>query len=321
MKTPPRIAVVGLGSFGELHARTLAGLPEAQLTGLVDQRPGRAQELAGVLGVPYAATSLSKLLSQTPVDGVIIATRTETHAPLALEATRAGAHVLIEKPAGSLEDIEMLLGAIPTTGRAAMVNHICLFHSLTAPLVARVSETGFRALHFVRHRPAYLAEKFPEEHPVTMTMVHDLYVAAQMARGEDPVEFHLIEAGRRAGHPADMSWATLRWADGRVATFHAHWTLSEGAPSDGWDGLEVFGNGYQSKISTNPAAWQWTDIRATWPIALEISECLGRPTGMLAEAQRSFIAVCQDQPVPPGCRLEDARQIARWTERLFSSLP
>ncbi|MFV0337266.1 MAG: hypothetical protein ACK5LK_03350 [Chthoniobacterales bacterium] len=31
-----RVAVVGVGEFGVLHARTLAGLPEARLVALVD---------------------------------------------------------------------------------------------------------------------------------------------------------------------------------------------------------------------------------------------------------------------------------------------
>ncbi len=51
---PVRVAVIGLGRFGRLHALTLAGLAEAELVGLVARRTESVeslqQELPGVPG-------------------------------------------------------------------------------------------------------------------------------------------------------------------------------------------------------------------------------------------------------------------------------
>lgn len=310
-----RVAVIGLGNFGARHARTLAALPEADLVGLVDQQAGRAASLARELGVSCFSENLAALCEQTSVDAVVIATRTDTHLPLARQAAELGIHALIEKPAGSSEEIARFLDRKPAK-TAVMVNHICLFHSLVAPLITRVRREGFRALHFVRHRPVAVAKIHREEHPIRLTMIHDFYVAAQMAAGEEPVAWRGEESLGENGQ-ADMAWATLRWKDGRIATFHSHWTLPESAPSDGWDFTEVFGSGFYAKVKTNPAPWREFEACATWPVALEISEILGRPAGMLAEVLRSFLAACQGEPVPAGCRLQDALQAAHWIEKLL----
>src|SRR5213078_3721840 len=51
--TPVRIGVVGLGRFGQLHAQTLAGLAEAELTGVVARRrPSLDQMRTKLPGVP-----------------------------------------------------------------------------------------------------------------------------------------------------------------------------------------------------------------------------------------------------------------------------
>ncbi len=315
----PGIAVVGMGAFGKLHAETLRGLEGAHLTALVEPDPARRKALAQEFPQVPLFSTLEELIAARVADAVIIATRADTHVSLAIAAMEAGLPVLVEKPAAeSEEEIERLIAARCQTGCVAMVDHICLFHSLIDPLLRRVQEEGFRAAHFVRHRPAAIAQRFPEAHPLRLLMVHDLYIAAQMVKGEDPSEFHFMESAQAGNHP-DMAWASLRWADGRMATFHSHCTLPPSAPADGWDRIEIFGTGYHSLVQTNPAPWQWQGAHPQWPIALELSTVQGRPTGMLAEAQRSFIAALKGAPLPEGCSLENALQIERWAARLMQS--
>lgn len=319
MNALPGIAIVGMGAFGKLHAETLQGLEGAQLAALVEPDPTRREAMARDFPHTPLFSSLEKLIAARAADAVIIATRADTHVPLAITAMEAGLPVLVEKPvAESEEEIERLIAARCRTGCVAMVDHICLFHSLIDPLLQKVEENGFRAAHFVRHRPAAIAQRFPEAHPLRLLMVHDLYITARMVKGEEPTEFHFMESAQAGSNP-DMAWASLRWADGRTATFHSHCTLPPIAPADGWDRVEIFGSEYHSLIQTNPAPWQWQGAHPEWPIALELSTVQGRPTGMLAEAQRSFIAALKGAPLPYGCRLEDALQIERWAARLMQS--
>ena len=91
-----RIAVVGVGSMGAVHARELllGKIPRATLSAVCDSDP---EALARFPSVPGFADSAS-LLSAGVADAVLIATPHYDHTPLTIEALAAGLHVLTEKP-------------------------------------------------------------------------------------------------------------------------------------------------------------------------------------------------------------------------------
>jgi len=311
--------VAGVGNFGGCHARTLHSLPETDLVALVDKYPANAERVADELGGPLVFASMAELVQSQLADAVVIATRNEYHVPMAKEALASGLHVLIEKPVGaSLAETEEMAVLSGKCGRVVMAGHICLFHTRVCALLERVRSEGFRAAHFVRHRPARLSEKFAPFHPVSVAMVHDLYVLGQMVGNEEPDWIEGHDAPGAKGR-TDFSWATLRWKDGRVATLHAHLVLPEGAPEDGWDVMEVFGLDYYARASTSPQDFCWTSDKATWPLGLEIAMIGQRPVGMLAEELRTFALACVGGEIPPGCRMQDAVQVQRWTDKILES--
>lgn len=313
------MAVIGAGGFGQLHAQTVARLPGALLVAVVDTDGERARGVAAPFGAEVRAfADMDALIEHGGVDAVVIATRADSHLPLARRAIAAGLHAFIEKPlAHSSREIELFLGEAQSCGRVVMVDHLCLFHSLITPLLVQLGGQPLRALHFTRHRPDAIGRHFQDDHPIQLTMVHDLYVAARLVGGEEPISFHAMEARNQEGR-ADMSWAMLRWRDGRTATFHCHMMLPEGAPGEGWDFLEVFGDGLHSRVNTNPAPWTLTTDRMRWPAALEIGVAGDHATGMLAEIWNAFLASCRGAPVPEGCRVRDALQVQRWIEKLLA---
>ena len=96
-----RIAVIGLGPIGNLHAGLYQEIAGGELVGVCDIDHARADAAAGRFGVPVYY-SVSELLAGAGPTMVSIATGGEEygsdhHAP-ALEAMNAGVHVLCEKP-------------------------------------------------------------------------------------------------------------------------------------------------------------------------------------------------------------------------------
>jgi predicted dehydrogenase len=91
-----RMAVVGIGRMGAVHARqlSLGNIPGARLAAVCDIDP---EALAAFSGVPGFADCQS-LLAAGVADAVLIATPHYDHTPLAIEALAAGLHVLTEKP-------------------------------------------------------------------------------------------------------------------------------------------------------------------------------------------------------------------------------
>ena len=85
-----RIAVIGVGRIGSMHADLLARrIPGAAVTAVYDAHPDTARVVGEGLGVPVAA-SIDEVLAAPDVDAVAICTTTDTHADLIVEAARAG---------------------------------------------------------------------------------------------------------------------------------------------------------------------------------------------------------------------------------------
>jgi predicted dehydrogenase len=91
-----RIAVVGVGRMGAVHARELlqGNIRRARLSAVCDPDP---EALARFPEVPRFAHA-EALLSSGLADALLIATPHYNHTPLAIAALAAGLHVLCEKP-------------------------------------------------------------------------------------------------------------------------------------------------------------------------------------------------------------------------------
>lgn len=94
------IALVGAGAFA-----TSAHLPNIEklhsqfaLRAVVSKKGTTAKQFAKQYGAAYCTTDFEEVLNDPDVDAVLIATRHDLHAKLALAALRAGKHVFVEKP-------------------------------------------------------------------------------------------------------------------------------------------------------------------------------------------------------------------------------
>ena len=92
-----RVAVVGLGWWGKILARTIAGSAALRVVRAVEPDPAPARELAAELNVPVSAR-FEDALEDTAVDALILATPHSVHKAQAVAAARAGKHVFVEKP-------------------------------------------------------------------------------------------------------------------------------------------------------------------------------------------------------------------------------
>ncbi len=105
-----RVAVIGVGHLGQHHARLLAAMEHVELVGVVDTKPGRAEEIAAQ--VRDAAPLPTAADVRSLVDAVTIAVPTESHVDVALPFVEQGRAVLVEKPlAASLAEADRLIDA------------------------------------------------------------------------------------------------------------------------------------------------------------------------------------------------------------------
>ncbi|KAF1299614.1 oxidoreductase [Enterococcus sp. JM4C] len=98
-----RLVIIGVGNIGTLHLENvLSGkLSGVELVGLCDTNPEKLTRVKEKLtdSCKYYSTD-EEVFMDEEVDAVIIATPHYAHPVLAIEALKAGKHVLVEKPAG-----------------------------------------------------------------------------------------------------------------------------------------------------------------------------------------------------------------------------
>lgn len=97
---PLGFAIVGCGMIARFHVRALADIPGTKVTALVDRHRGTAEKMAAECqldGVPICA-DLAEALARPDVHGVIVCTPSGAHRDPAVEAAKAGKHVVVEKP-------------------------------------------------------------------------------------------------------------------------------------------------------------------------------------------------------------------------------
>src|SRR5271156_2451534 len=111
-----RTALVGCGKVGQIHAQALAALPESEFVAVCDVDLPRAASFATQFAVkPFS--DVAKMLKECGVQALLIATPHPLHAEPAIEAARAGVHVLVEKPlAASLSDCDAMIAAVRASG-------------------------------------------------------------------------------------------------------------------------------------------------------------------------------------------------------------
>lgn len=94
---PLRLAILGVGRMGSLHARVLSQLPGIDLRVVVDARAEQAERLAFEVGAEPMGT-VEDLISRSDIEAWLIATPTPTHPDLVRTGLANGMHILCEKP-------------------------------------------------------------------------------------------------------------------------------------------------------------------------------------------------------------------------------
>ena len=92
-----RIAIIGAGRIGYVHAGSVNDTPNLELVYVVDPFEESARKVTADFGGKIASDPVA-VINSGEIDAVIIGSPTPTHVPLLREAINAGVHALCEKP-------------------------------------------------------------------------------------------------------------------------------------------------------------------------------------------------------------------------------
>jgi predicted dehydrogenase len=208
-----RVAVIGVGYLGQHHARLLGAMDGVELVGVVDTKPGRADEIAAKNG-STAWPSAADLLER--VDAVTVAVPTVSHVAVALPFLEKGISVLVEKPiAPSVAEADRLIDAASRAGTILATGHTERFNPAVVAALPLVSDPRFVEVH----RLGTFPERSLDIDVIFDLMIHDLDLLLAAVRSE----VVSIEAvGVNVLTPRiDIANARLRFASGCIANVTA----------------------------------------------------------------------------------------------------
>ena len=116
-----KVGIIGCGKIAEVrHAPEYHENPHCQLAGYYNHTRERAEALAKQYG-GSVYDSVEALL-ESGIDAVSVCTSNDSHAAIAIQALRAGKHVLCEKPmAVTLDECEAMVEASRKTGKLLLI--------------------------------------------------------------------------------------------------------------------------------------------------------------------------------------------------------
>lgn len=164
MEPKMRVAVVGCGWAGTRHARALEQCG-AEVRWAVDVDRARAEMLAGRRPGVRVSTEYREALDDPGVDAVDVCLPHSLHAPVAVDAARAGKHVLCEKPiAATLEEADRMIEAADRAGVILMVAENVRFSPLYRKVRDLLADGAIgRPALIQMTRECYLTRSFLED--------------------------------------------------------------------------------------------------------------------------------------------------------------
>jgi len=208
-----RVGVIGVGYLGRFHAEKYAGMPDAELVGVVDVDAEAADRIADQLGT--AAYSDHRQLFGL-VDAVSIVVPTPLHFAVSRDFLEHDVDVLIEKPiTTTLAEADALLRIAENRGLLIQVGHLERFNPAVVALRRVISDPRL----IEANRLSIYKERCTDVSVVLDLMIHDIDIILNLVQSE-PIEI------RAAGIPVisgnvDVASARLAFASGAVANVTA----------------------------------------------------------------------------------------------------
>jgi len=166
---PISVAVVGLGRSGyDIHIRRLRGDERFRIAAVTDLIGARSKEVQKEFGC-QVFPDVDALLKGADAEAVIVATYSDTHAPISIQALKSGRAAICEKPiADSVADAKKMLSTAEKTGQKLLIHHNYRFFPETRHLldvvqskrIGEVFEIRMRALGFGRRYDWQTLRKF-----------------------------------------------------------------------------------------------------------------------------------------------------------------
>ncbi len=219
-----KMGLLGCGRIGQVHARSIGQIDNAQVTAVADAFAEPAQILAEKTGAQVLPAN--DLIECADVDAVVIGTPTDTHYELIHHAAQAGKAIFCEKPVDmSADRIRDCIKVVEAAGVPFLTAFNRRFDPSFANIQSRIANGEIGNVEIVT-----ILSRDPSPPPISYIessgglfrdmMIHDLDMA-RFLLGEEPISIYAVGSSLvdpEIGKAGDIDTAavTLTTASGKI---------------------------------------------------------------------------------------------------------
>jgi predicted dehydrogenase len=147
-----KIGIIGSRFQADCIAASVKAMPEeAEVVAVASPTPGNAEAFARKHGIPAFHTDYRAMLRDPAIEMISVSAPNHLHAPITLEAARAGKHVVCEKPLClTLEEADAMIDACKKAGVLLLYAEELFFAPKYVKAKQMVDEGAFGRVHLVK---------------------------------------------------------------------------------------------------------------------------------------------------------------------------
>ena len=208
-----KIAVVGVGYLGRIHAKIYSAMENVDLVAVVDTDISASEEVAANYGCE-ALTEIRDLVDR--VDAVSIVVPTSFHLEVSRLFLENGIHTLLEKPvASSVEESKKIVDLARKHKAILQIGHLERFNAGVMRLAEMARDPRFIEVH----RLGKFVERATDVDVVTDLMIHDIDIVLSLVKS--PLCSISATGCQVITDHVDIANARLQFENGAVANVTA----------------------------------------------------------------------------------------------------
>jgi len=223
--SPLTIAVVGAGGWGRNLVRVFSQLDGCRLAAVCDLDEQVLAEQRRQHPHVRCTAELASVLDDKSIAAVVVAVDAPRHHAVARAALESGKHVFVEKPLTlEVAHARELTELAARARRTLMVGHLLLYHPAMVAVKQLCDAGELGDIHYLYSQRLNLGIIRSNENAWWSLAPHDISVALWLY-GAEPMSVQATGATylQRVKAIEDVVFATLRFADGRLAQLHVSW--------------------------------------------------------------------------------------------------
>jgi UDP-2-acetamido-3-amino-2,3-dideoxy-glucuronate N-acetyltransferase len=213
-----KLAVLGCGKWGINHIKTANKILGDNLVAVCDIKKTREEEVKKINPKIKFCNSFEKLLNETEINSVIIATPAETHYELAKYCLTGRKNVLVEKPISLIsEETRNLIEIAEKNNLSLMVGHVLLYHPAILRIKENIDNGLLGSVQYIYSNRLNLGTIRKEENILWSFAPHDISII-QFLLDKNPMEVYAKGASIVQSNIEDSTLTYIKYPD----NIHAH---------------------------------------------------------------------------------------------------